>query len=221
MKPVSTFTPRRALRGLLTVALFLSAFAGALAQTVFLQFSGGSGTPLLITWTTPITYTITGTPNPGTKDPYFVFNEVGNVFSGTQYSAPIFITAGAPTYTGVDGTFLINNVSSGENHNEITPNDIKFRNVPDAGVTFLTFGQEFTLSAGTLTTTINYSGAMPVDGFYSTFIVDASYGYLGAGAAIPEPSTYAAFAGALVLGFAMWRRRRAGADSHYRLIRTH
>lgn len=189
--------------------LALSAAAGLAAQTVMLQFSGGNGTPLVITWTTPITYTITGTPNPGTKDPYFVFNEVGNVFSGMQYSSPIFITSGAPTYSGVDGTFLINNVSSGENHNQITPNDIKFRNVPDAGVTFLTFGQEFTLTAGTLTTTVNYFGAMPADGLYSTFIVDASYGYLGAGAAIPEPSTYAALAGLLGLGFAIWRRRRA------------
>ncbi len=189
---------------LLAVLLAGSAFA----QTVYLTFSGGSGTPLVMTWTTPITYTITGTPNPGTKDPYFVFDEVGNVFSGVQYSAPIFITSGAPTYSGVDGTFQINNVSSGENHNLITPNDIKFRNVPDAGVTFLTFGQTFNLTAGSLTTTVNYFGTMPTDGLYSTFIVDASYGYLGAGTAVPEPSTYAALLGGAGLFVALWFRRR-------------
>lgn len=208
MTPVSPLHSGRALRGCLTALLLLAGVVGAFAQNVFLQFSGGSGTPLVISWTTPITYTITGTPNPGTKDPYFVFNEVGNVYSNTQYSAPIFITAGAPTYTGVDGTFQINNISSGENHNEITPNDIKFRNVPDAGTTFLTFGQTFELTAGTMTTTVNYSGVMPVDGFYSTFIVDASYGYLGAGAAIPEPSTYAALLGGCGLFVTLWLRRR-------------
>lgn len=195
---------------LVLLAVLLAGTASA--QSVYLTFSGGSGTPLVMTWTTPIAYTITGTPNPGTKDPYFVFDEVGNVYSGTQYSAPIFITSGAPTYSGVDGTFQINNVSSGENHNLITPNDIKFRNVPDAGVTFLTFGQTFQLTAGSLTTTVNYFGTMPADGLYSTFIVDASYGYLGAGAAVPEPSTYAALFGIVGLGGALWvRRRKRGA----------
>ncbi|MBA3848659.1 MAG: hypothetical protein C0502_01530 [Opitutus sp.] len=194
------------------VALFALVLATtASAQTVYLQFSGGGGTPLVITWTTPITYTITGTPNPGTKDPYFVFDEIGNIYSGMQFSAPTFITSGAPTYSGVDGTFLINNISSGENWNNITPNDIKFRNVPDAGATFLYVGETFTLSAGTLTTSVNYSGAAPADGLYATFIVDASYGYLGSGvSAVPEPSTYAMLLGVAALGGALWRRR-AGA----------
>ncbi len=212
MTPVSSLRFGSAVRRSLTVLLFLAGVAGAFAQNVFLQFSGGSGTPLVISWTTPITYTVTGTPNPGTKDPYFVFNEVGNVYSGSQFSAPIFITTGSPTYTGVDGTFLINNISSGENFNAITPNDIKFRNVPDAGVTFLTFGQTFELTAGTLTTTVNYFGTLPVDGLYSTFIVDASYSYLGAGSAIPEPSTYAALLGVCGLFATFWLRRgKAGA----------
>ena len=193
------------------IALLLLCGSTTFAQNVFLQFSGGGGAPLSISWTTSINYTITGTPNPGTKDPYFVFNEVGNVYSGMQFSAPTFVTSGAPTYNGVDGAFLINNISSGENWNNITPNDIKFRNVPDAGATFLYVGEAFTLSAGTLTTTVNYFGAMPADGFYSTFIVDASYGYLGAGTAVPEPSTYAALFGAAALAIAFWRRRKSAA----------
>lgn len=44
------------------------------------------------------------------------------------------------------------------------------------------------------------------DGEYLSFIVDgfSSYGYI---AAVPEPSTYAAICGILVIAFAVWRRR--------------
>ncbi len=43
----------------------------------------------------------------------------------------------------------------------------------------------------------------------NTFIVDAADFRLGNGvSAIPEPSTYAAIAGAAMLGLAVWQRRR-------------
>jgi hypothetical protein len=75
-------------------------------------------------------------------------------------------------------------------------------------------GEVFTLTAGTFTTANNYFGALPANGNYETFIMDASYTYLGAGStAIPEPSTYAALTGLAALGWALRRRgaRRATA----------
>ena len=53
--------------------------------------------------------------------------------------------------------------------------------------------------------------SLPASGSYNTFITagaDTFSGNLGAGSAVPEPSTYAAIAGAAMLGFAGWHRRR-------------
>ncbi len=55
---------------------------------------------------------------------------------------------------------------------------------------------------------------MPVSGYYNTFITDASYQTdLGSGvSAIPETSTYAAWAGLAALGLAWARRPKAAAS---------
>ena len=74
-------------------------------------------------------------------------------------------------------------------------------------------GDVFTLNAGSFTTTANFPGPAPSGGTFTTFVADnlltpiSSAGVPGGGA-VPEPSTYAAIAGAAALGFAMWRRKR-------------
>ena len=212
MTTIAPPSGRRRAAHLLIAVVSLACSTALSAQTVFLNFSGGGGTPLTIAWTTPITYTITSTPNPDTVQPYFVFNEVGSLSTGTPSSLEQAVVAsGAPSYSGnADSTFTINSISWGESsHGSINSlNDVKFRTTPSAGTNSLDIGDVFTLTSGSLTTIGNYTGPLPTDGYYSTFIMDASYTFLGAGSAIPEPSTYATIAGAAMLGLALWHRRR-------------
>jgi hypothetical protein len=204
---------------LLIVIGSLLSITGARAQGVFLTFSGGNGSQVTITWSSPIIYTLTGTTLNSGVNPYFVFQSVTN--SATIF--PVQATPPAsptPTYTSTgagstDGTQTINNFYVPiALHNNVNIGDVVFRATTDTANTFLTTGDVFTLSAGSLsyngTTNSNssYSGALPANGFYTTYIVDAADFKLGSGvSAIPEPSTYAAIAGAATLGLAVWRRR--------------
>ncbi|MBS0631497.1 MAG: hypothetical protein JSS11_06260 [Verrucomicrobia bacterium] len=74
-------------------------------------------------------------------------------------------------------------------------------------------GGYFDLGGGTLTTSLAFAGALPADGLYEVYPAS----FLGVpfdgitvsgGAAVPEPSTYAAWAGVAVLGAALVARRR-------------
>ncbi len=205
--------------------VILSSMVGAasLNAQVYLTFTGGNGSQVKVSWSSPITYTLTSTtPNSGVN-PYFVFQSVAN--SSTIF--PVQATPPAsptPTYTSTgagstDGTQTINNFYvTTSTHNAVSLNDIVFRATTDTAVTYLTAGDVFTLTAGSLsyngTTNSNstYTGALPANGYYTTFIVDAADVRLGNGvSAIPEPSTYAAIAGAAMLGLAVWHRRRQAA----------
>jgi len=206
-------------------ALFI--LIGSLAITaktnaqVFLTFSGGNGSEVAITWSTPISYTLTASTGVSAKNPTFVFQSVTNSQSIFQTQGAVGGTA--PTYTSTgagstDGTQTINTFfGSNFTFNTVRPSDVVFYATNDTANTFLTAGDVFTLSAGSLRYTgspnssASYTGALPVNGFYNTFIADGNNTYLsnlGSGSAIPEPSTYAAIAGAAMLGMAVWQRRR-------------
>lgn len=197
----------------------LLACTGKMSAQVFLTFSGGSGAEVTITWSSPIVYTLTSSTGVSATNPTFVFDEILN--SSAIYSLAGAVGGTAPTYTSTgsgstDGTQTINYFYAGQTFNTVTSNDVVFYATADTAPTFLTSGDVITLSAGSLryngspTTNAGYAGALPANGFYSTFITDGNNTYLsnlGNGSAIPEPSTYAAIAGLGALGFVMWRRR--------------
>lgn len=181
--------------------------SSAHAQSVNLSISGGSNTPLVISFTTPITFTIGVTPNTTNNYPHFVFEGLGNLFG----SANTLSLTSAPTYSRNGGASNLSLVTLGSGmvgaggSNPIAANDVWVYGPVLTGN--MVIGDTFTLAAGTFITT-NYSGVAPASGSYSTFLADTNGLNLGAGSAIPEPSTYAAIAGAAALGLALWHRRR-------------
>jgi hypothetical protein len=188
---------------------------------VFLTFSGGNGSEVAITWSSPIVYTLTGSTGISGKNPVFVFQAIAN--SQTIFQTSGAVGGAAITYSSTgagstDGTQTIDTLAAPNTFNSVTAGDVVFFAVADTANTLLTAGDVITLSAGSLRYTgapnssASYNGVLPANGLYNTFITDGSNTYaanLGSGSAIPEPSTYAAIAGAAMLGLATWRRRRS------------
>ena len=141
-------------------------------------------------------------------------------FSFTRFPSKILLRDRLYASTGAgstDGTQTINTFAAPNTLNSVTSGDVVFYATGDTALTYLTSGDVITLSAGYLSytgspnTSAGYLGSLPANGYYNTFITDGSNTYasnLGSGSAVPEPSTYAMFAGMGVLGFAVWRRRR-------------
>ena len=69
-------------------------------------------------------------------------------------------------------------------------------------------GSAILFSAGTLTSSFAMGFLPPASGYYTMHLVDDYGQLLAVGAAVPEPSTYAAVAGIAVLALAYVKRRR-------------
>ena len=185
---------------LLAAAVGLAALAfaapAAKAQTANLTFSGGLGTPLVLTLTNPVTYTVTAAYN-GVL--IFDLQNLGPTslrqmsFNG---SIAFSVNGGAAS--------PITNGNSGNSGGSLSVNDGYLYNFSVQSA--LVAGDTITLGSGTLTSTTNDANARPADGSYQTFL-------LGSGtriSAAPEPETWAMLAvGGAVL--VLWRVRRTRA----------
>jgi hypothetical protein len=170
-----------------------------------LSFIGGGGSPLTITISAPITYTLTA----GTGSnfgPYFIFQGLGNLFpsGGTIGTSTVTFTrnGGSPR--------TINNISGG-----VMLNDVSIASLPTT-TSPLTAGDTIVLSAGAITTSSNVSSPAPANGLYTTFIVNNNGTTLSSNGvssvSAPEPTSSAFIViGSLVM-VARRRQRKQNAD---------
>lgn len=193
----------------LILALFLAAAAGTSAfGQAALTFSGGNGTPLSVTLSSPVSYVLTGVAA-ANAGPAFVFDGLGDVFTNTG------VTAGGSISYSVNGTAgsALNRLGSGTAANDVTADDAYFFPLARPGIA--PNGATVTLLAGTLTTTANFAGAPPANGTYNTFIARTTTGAristFGTNA-VPEPGSVAlvaAGAGLLAAGYVRRGCRRS------------
>jgi hypothetical protein len=175
---------------------------------IVLSFSGGGGTPLSMTLTSPVSYTITQSAGLGDA-PFFVFQGVGNPFG-----AVITFVSGNITFSVNGGpSRSVFQTASGVPVNDLAANDLYFfGQLPGVSV-----GNTVILSAGTLTTTSNFAGAAPASGNFQTFIIEgygAKISTFGttAGGNVPDSGATVALLGVGLLGlfsFARISRRMA------------
>lgn len=176
---------------LLTVAaLILLGTLSAQAQSN-LSFLGGNGGALELTIDAPIVYQIITAPVG--QVPFFLFQNVGNVFMGGNPFPKNSGVTGSITFTINGGSpFVVNVAGSGFARNDTTTNDLYLYYGSFANVPALNVGDTLLLQSGTLTTTTNVAQAPPANGSYSTFVIDgdgtrrSTYGL----ATVPEPSTW-------------------------------
>jgi PEP-CTERM putative exosortase interaction domain len=189
------------------IPLFGALTASAYGQAYF-TFSGGSGNPLTITLTTPVTFTLT--EEVSSKWPLFVIDGLGSIVDTAtlrsfENSSITYRIDNGPSYT-------IENWISGASVGVLTPDDLyffNFTNLVEPGSS--TIGRVIELTAGTMTTADAIAAAAPADGVYTFFLNESSGNTIAIGSVIPEPSTYAAIAGVAALGLTVAIRRRKRA----------
>nr|WP_309695327.1 PEP-CTERM sorting domain-containing protein [Armatimonas sp.] len=167
-----------------------------------LTFSGGSGTPLTMTLTAPVSYTMTASAAFNTA-PVFVFKGVGNVVPGNGVT-------GTMRYSINGGTLqTLTNIQSGVTSGALVANDVyTFGFFPG-----VTIGDTLLLAAGVLTTNTNVAAAAPANGAFNSFIISTSavqistLGSSGGGGVAPEPGTLALLALGVIGGIVARRRK--------------
>lgn len=87
----------------------------------------------------------------------------------------------------------------------------EFRVGPSSSMTYpaLSEGDTYGMTGSvSFTLTGGMTAAAFTDGSFANAINGGNFVWVVSTSAVPEPSTYAAIAGTMILGFAVWRRRR-------------
>lgn len=190
------FGAMRLPRFLTMLALVAAAAASAMAANPSLTFTGGLGTPLVITLETPVSYIATVSSG---SAPAFIFKNVGLIYNG------IFDVTGDITFSINGGpATAITGTQWDFSNNDVTANDF----IMFGAFGTVTAGDTVTLSAGTITTGTSLPGpTVPSSGTYETFIASEPGNNIGSGTAVPEPAPLALGAVGLVALFLFHRIR--------------
>lgn len=164
-----------------------------------IQFSGGNGTPLTVTFPSPVLFTA----NEAVPSLYFGIDGVdaGGSYIDSGLSGDLTVSYNGGSAVQIDGSQ--GNYSGGP----LAPDNLFFwagsLTSPGAAA-----GDTFLLSAGSFTTSSNVAGVL-TSGLYDIYITSGdAFPYDITVSSVPEPSTYALCLGLLGLGLAIWRRRR-------------
>lgn len=153
-----------------TVFLVAIASISGLNAQAILTFSGGNGSPLTITLTRSVTYTVnSGNCGGGAGAPFFIFDEAGNPFGG----AATGLTGTMSFHKNADPNSPISAANSGATiPPSFTANDLYVYGLNS----FASIGDTYVLSAGSVTTTGSIAGPPPAGGSFTTFVANSSGG---------------------------------------------
>lgn len=239
MKSIQSARPPRCVRAFLLLFGMIVATTAARAQLVVFNFTGtspGQNTPWTTTSTLASGITLTGwtlgsvtgsaTNNRFTATGWSTGSTFSAASSGNDYiTFSITPTSGNQlSLSGATVTYTLQNSATGPDFYSVRSSVDSFGSDLSASSAALDATGTLTTSTSlTLPSSVAYTGLTGAVEFRiygwgatatgGTFSVNA-WSMTGEVSAVPEPSTYAAIAGGLVLAGAVWQRRRTRGAAH-------
>lgn len=238
MKSIKSTRSPRCVRAFLLLFGIIGATAAARAQLVVFNFTGTSpapNTPWTSTSTLAAGITLTGwtlgsVTGSSTSSRFTATNwSDGTAFSDASSGGDYITFSITPTsgnqlsLSGATITFALQNSATGPDFYSVRSSVDTFGSDLSASSTALNAAGATTSTSLTLPTSVSYTGLTGAVEFriygwgassgVGTMSVNA-WSMTGGVSAIPEPSTYAAILGGVVLAGALWQRRRPRRSAH-------